>query len=99
VIGNGAEIMARGLDKNAEYEADRDGVTLATRAGYDPYGLPEVLQAISATSTNKGSLTLLYKTHPHPDERLAKLGDSIGNKLDNTTGGKTLPDRFYKLKQ
>lgn len=99
VIGNGAEIMARGLDKNAEYEADRDGVTLATRAGYDPYGLPEVLQAISATSTNEGSLTLLYKTHPHPDERLAKLGDSIGNKLDNNTGGKTLPNRLYKLKQ
>lgn len=99
VIGNGAEIMARGLDKNAEYEADRDGVTLATRAGYDSYGLPEVLQAISATSTNDGSLALLYKTHPHPDERLAKLGDSIGSRLDNTEAGKALPDRFYKLKQ
>ena len=98
VIGNGAEIMARGLDKNAEYEADRDGVTLATRAGYDPYGLPEVLQAISATSKDEGSLTLLYKTHPHPDERLAKLGDSIGNRLDNVAAGKTLPNRLYKLK-
>lgn len=98
VIGNGAEIMARGLDKNAEYEADRDGVTLATRAGYDPYGLAEVLQTIAATSTNEGSLTLLYKTHPHPDERLAKLGDAIGSRLDNVPAGKTLPERFYKLK-
>jgi predicted Zn-dependent protease len=98
VIGNGAEIMARGLDKNAEYEADRDGVTLATRAGYDSYGLPEVLQSISASSNTEGGLTLLYKTHPHPDERLAKLGDAIGNKLDNTPAGKTLPERFYKLK-
>ncbi|MDZ4097636.1 MAG: M48 family metalloprotease [Methylophilaceae bacterium] len=98
VIGNGAEIMARGLDKNAEYEADRDGVTLATRAGYDSYGLAEVLQAIAATSTNEGSLTLLYKTHPHPDERLAKLGDAIGSRLDNVPAGKTLPERFYKLK-
>ncbi len=98
VIGNGAEIMARGLDKNAEYEADRDGVVLATRAGYDSYGLPEVLQSISATSNSEGGLTLLYKTHPHPDERLAKLGDAIGNKLDNAAAGKTLPERFYKLK-
>lgn len=98
VIGNGAEIMARGLDKNAEYEADRDGVTLATRAGYDPYGLAEVLQAIAATNTNEGSLTLLYKTHPHPDERLAKLGDAIGSRLDHVTAGKTLAERFYKLK-
>jgi len=98
VIGNGAEIMARGLDKNAEYEADRDGVVLATRAGYDSYGLPEVLQSISATSNSEGGLTLLYKTHPHPDERLAKLGDAIGNRLDNAAAGKTLPERFYKLK-
>jgi len=98
VIGNGAEIMARGLDKNAEYEADRDGVTLATRAGYDSYGLPEVLQSISASSNSEGGLTLLYKTHPHPDERLAKLGDAIGSKLDNAAAGKTLPERFYKLK-
>jgi len=98
VIGNGAEIMARGLDKNAEYEADRDGVTLATRAGYNSYGLPEVLQSISATSNSEGGLTLLYKTHPHPDERLAKLGDAIGSKLDNVTAGKTLGERFYRLK-
>ena len=98
VIGNGAEIMARGLDKNAEYEADRDGVVLATRAGYDSYGLPEVLQSISATSNSEGGLTLLYKTHPHPDERLAKLGDAIGNKLDKTPAGKTLGERFYRLK-
>ncbi len=98
VIGNGAEIMARGLDKNAEYEADRDGVTLATRAGYDSYGLSEVLQSISATSNSEGGLTLLYKTHPHPDERLAKLGDAIGSKLDNVTAGKTLSERFYRLK-
>lgn len=98
VIGNGAEIMARGLDKNAEYEADRDGVTLATRAGYDSYGLPEVLQSISASSNSEGGLTLLYKTHPHPDERLAKLGDAIGDRLDKVTAGKTLGERFYRLK-
>lgn len=96
VIGNGAEILARGLDKDAEYEADRMGVALATRAGYEPFGLPEVLQSISQTG-NAGSLALLYKTHPHPDDRLAKLGDAIGDRLDNVQG-KALPDRLYKLK-
>ncbi len=97
VIGNGAEIMARGLDKDAEYEADRDGVALAVRAGYDPYGLPEVLQSLSAT-TDQGGLALLYKTHPHPDERLAKLGDAIGSRLDSVSDGKTLANRFYQIK-
>ena len=44
VIGSGAEISARSLDKDAEFEADRMGMVLATRAGYDAYGLAEVLQ-------------------------------------------------------
>ena len=97
VIGSGAEIMARGLDKDAEYEADRMGLVLATRAGYEPYGLPEVLQAISETSKEDNSVALLFKTHPHPDDRLTKLAESTGSRLDKVTG-KTLQTRFYKLR-
>jgi len=97
-IGSGAEISARSLDKTAEYEADRLGITFATRAGYEPYGLVDVLQTLSQTSPNDGSVALLFKTHPHPDERLAALGDAIGDKLDDVKGGQTLEKRFYKLK-
>jgi len=97
-IGTGAEISARSLDKSAEYEADRLGLSYATRAGYEPYGLTEVLQAIGQTNKNDGSVALLFKTHPHPDERLVALGDAIGNKLDNVKNGKTLENRFYQLK-
>lgn len=97
VIGSGAEIMARGLDKDAEYEADRMGMVLAIRAGYEPYGLPEVLQAISETSKEDKSVALLFKTHPHPDDRLARLAESSGSRLDKVTG-KTLQTRFYRLK-
>lgn len=98
VIGNGAEIMSRGLDKSAEFEADRIGLSLATRAGYEPYGLTEVLQIIGQTNKNDSSVALLYKTHPSPDERLLKLGNAIGNKLDNIKDGKLLAERFYVLK-
>ncbi|HSH53488.1 MAG TPA: M48 family metallopeptidase [Methylotenera sp.] len=97
-IGSGAEISARSLDKSAEYEADRLGVSFATRAGYEPFGLAEVLQTLGQTSKNDGSVALLFKTHPHPDERLAALGDAVGSKLDNIKNGKTLENRFYKLK-
>lgn len=97
LIGSGAEVMARGLDKNAEYEADRIGLVLATRAGYEPYGLPEVLQAISEANPQDNSVALLFKTHPHPDERLTKLAEATGSKLDKVAG-KTLQNRFYKLK-
>jgi len=98
VIGSGAEISARSLDKDAEFEADRIGVVLTARAGYDPYGLPEVLQTIGHVSKNDNSVALLFKTHPAPDDRLIKLGDAIGANLDNVKDGKTLPDRLYKLK-
>jgi beta-barrel assembly-enhancing protease len=98
VIGSGAEISARSLDKDAEFEADRIGVVLTARAGYDAYGLPEVLQTIGQVSKNDSSVALLFKTHPAPDDRLTKLGDAIGAKLDNVKDGKTLPDRLYKLK-
>jgi predicted Zn-dependent protease len=98
VIGSGAEICARSLDKDAEFEADRMGMTLATRAGYEPYGLPEVLQTISQVSKNDGSVALLFKTHPAPDDRLTRLADSVGSRLDNIKDGKTLDNRFYKLK-
>ena len=97
-IGSGAEISARSLDKDAEFEADRLGLSYATRAGYEPFGLTDVLQILGQTNPNDNSVALLFKTHPLPDERLASLGDSVGNKLDNITSGKTLENRFYKLK-
>ena len=97
VIGSGAEISARSLDKTAEFEADRMGMVLATRAGYDAYGLPDVLQTIGQTNKSDNSVALLFKTHPHPDERLTKLGDSAGSSFDNIKTGKTLENRLYKL--
>lgn len=97
-IGTGAEISARSLDKSAEFEADRLGLSYATRSGYEPYGLPEVLQTLGETNKNDGSVALLFKTHPHPDERLVALSDAIGNRLDRLESGKTLVNRFYQLK-
>jgi len=39
----------------------------------------------------------LFKTHPHPDERLAKLNNAMDNRFD-AIEGKTLEKRYYKLK-
>ena len=95
LIGNGAEIVARSLDKNAEFEADRIAVVLAARAGYEAYGLPQVLQAIGHAG-NDDKVALLFKTHPHPDERYARLGDAMGDRFDDLKG--KAPARFYRLK-
>lgn len=98
LIGSGAEIVSRSLDKGAEFEADRIGVVLAARAGYDAYGLPGVLQQIGHTAKDdSSSVALLFKTHPHPDERLAKLDDAMDDRFDKIKG-QTLEKRFYKIK-
>lgn len=97
LIGNGAEIMARGLDKNAEFEADRVGIVFAARAGYDPWGLPEVLQDLAGLPAKDSRTSLLYKTHPHPADRLTELGEAVGGRLD-AVQGKDLPGRFYHLR-
>ncbi len=97
LIGNGAEIFARSLDKNTEFEADRVAVILAARAGYDPFGLPTVLQDIGHVAKDDNRITLLFKTHPPPDDRLAQLGEALGGRLDGIRG-QTLEKRFYRIK-
>lgn len=77
MIGTGAEVFARGLDKSAEYEADAMGVVLAARAGYNPFGLLDVLHKMSARGAGDQSMALLFKTHPLPGERLAQLGELL----------------------
>ena len=98
LIGSGAEIVARGLDKDAEFEADRIGVVLATRAGYDAFGLPSVLQQIGHFAKDEGSVALLFKTHPHPDDRLAKLDGAMEDRFDRIKGA-TLEKRLYRVKR
>jgi predicted Zn-dependent protease len=97
LIGSGAEVVARSLDKNAEFEADSIAVVLATRAGYDPFSFPEVLQEIGHIAKDDNSVELLFKTHPHPDERLEKLNVAMNDGFDNIKG-LTLDKRFYHIK-
>ncbi|HEX7812184.1 MAG TPA: M48 family metalloprotease, partial [Burkholderiales bacterium] len=77
LAGPTKELYARGLDKGDEFEADRIGVVLATRAGYDPYGLPAVLTTLATADPQDNFLSLLYKTHPLPQVRLDKLAPGL----------------------
>lgn len=98
LIGNGAEMMARSLDKEAEFEADRVGVVYAARSGYDAWGLPTVLQDMATLNTKDDRLALLYKTHPTAADRLARLGEAVGDRFDSLAPGKEFADRFYRIR-
>jgi len=97
LVGSGAELFARSLDKDAEFEADGKGVTLAARAGYSSYGLPAVLQKIASVSKSDDRVQLLFKTHPLPEERLRALAETMGTKFDRydkaSAGGALYPLR------
>jgi predicted Zn-dependent protease len=88
MIGTGAEVFARGLDKSAEYEADAIGIVLAARAGYNPFGLVDVLHKLAARGAGDNSMALLFKTHPLPGDRLAQLGDLLTPNLARLPAGR-----------
>jgi beta-barrel assembly-enhancing protease len=72
----GMELLKNGfllkpLDRGLEYEADRMGVVIAARAGYDPYGFVGVLQMLAQVKeTDEGGI---MATHPSAAERIAEL--------------------------
>jgi predicted Zn-dependent protease len=68
----GTKLMARGLDKSAEFEADRDGVVIAARAGYDSSALISVMGRLKALPNNADT-SLLFSTHPSPEDRIAAM--------------------------
>ncbi len=93
MIGTGAEVFARGLDKSAEFEADMIGVVLAARAGYNPFGLLDVLHKLNARGAGDSALALLFKTHPAPGERLEQLGNALTPSLSRLPAGLELEIR------
>lgn len=96
LVGNGAEICSRSLDKSAEFEADRLGVYYATKAGYDTYGLPAVLDRLDASGASD-AVSLLYRTHPLPAARLSAIDQALGRRYDTLSPGATVEKRLVKL--
>jgi len=93
LLGAGTELFSRGLDKSDELEADRLGVVIAARGGYDAYGLPSVLQTLQAMNPQDSGLALMFKTHPTPAERLGAL-EAMQPTLDAYAAQPQLADRF-----
>lgn len=79
-------VYSSGLDQGDEFDADRQGVALAARAGFDPYGLPSVLQGLRSAAPDNQLFTLTLSTHPPAQQRLDLLEQAMGNRLDPLSG-------------
>jgi len=79
-------LYTSGLDQQDEFEADRHGVVLAARAGFDPYGLPGVLQQLRTQAPDNPLFSLSLSTHPPAQQRLDVLAEAMGRRLDPLAG-------------
>ncbi len=94
LVSAGTEVYTRGLDKGDEFEADRMGVVIAARGGYDPFGLPAVLQTLQAINPQDSGLALMFKTHPALADRLGLLDKLMANSFDRFENQPNLSARF-----
>lgn len=94
LVSAGTEVYTRGLDKNDEFEADRMGVVIAARGGYDPYGLPAILQTLQGINPQDGGLALMFKTHPALTDRLDLLDKLMPGAFDRFETQPNLASRF-----
>ncbi len=85
LLNAGKDIYIKGLDPNAEYEADRTGVVIAARSGYSAYGLGGVLQTLTA-STDERAYGMHRRTHPLPLDRLVRLDAAMGTRFEAMPG-------------
>jgi predicted Zn-dependent protease len=83
-------LMDASYSRKHEKQADELGAELAAKSGYDPYGLPKILDKISEDTkleTGVEEKLSFYSTHPYTPDRIEDLNKEI-NKIDyNKTEG------------
>lgn len=83
-------VYTKGLSQTDEFEADRSGVALSAKAGFDPHGLVSVLQQLRTVTPDNPMFTLTMSTHPAAQARLDYLEQSMGRQFDGLGGSRAL---------
>ncbi len=91
LVKNG--FILKPLDRSMEYEADELAIVIATRSGYDPYGLVAALQML-AQYKGDGDGASIFSTHPAPSDRLGELEKFVPTIEQYATQPQVLEARF-----
>jgi beta-barrel assembly-enhancing protease len=77
IINDTLEAMfVKGYSRDTEFEADRLGVEIAARAGYDPAAMGRFLDNLARQqATSEGGF---FATHPSTSDRQARLSSQLG---------------------
>ena len=78
----GAQVIAGGylmkFSRDDERDADRAGIEILRRAGWDPRGLLEFMEILRAQAgRDPGSVEVFLSTHPSPSERVQQLRSQL----------------------
>ena len=71
-------MMANGVflkfSRDDETDADRVGLQIMTRAGWDPRGMIELFETLRREAArDPGAVEVFFSTHPSPQDRIARL--------------------------
>jgi predicted Zn-dependent protease len=93
-----AQILAGGyllkFSRDDERDADRVGVQVMRRAGWDPHGMLEFMEILRREQgRDAGSVATFLSTHPAPDERASHLR----GELKGVSGGRRNTADFQRI--
>ena len=87
-------LLEKGLDKEMEFEADREGVKYAIRAGYEPKALDQFLARLAETKKKNSDKTVMDVTHPAIADRRKAIAVVLSKMSANEIIGAVGKDRF-----
>ncbi len=69
------------FSRDDERAADRVGVQIMTKAGWDPRGMIELLDVLRREQKrDPGAVDVFFSTHPSPEDRIAQLTAAVGRR-------------------
>lgn len=85
-------LVVKGYSRDTEFEADRVGLAIMAKAGYDPGAFVALLRTLEKKLPAKGT-SGFAATHPKPTDRIAKLKAEVA-KLPKVTAPAIRTERF-----
>ena len=98
LVTAGVRLYGIGLEREDEFNADRIGIVLAARAGYDPWALLITLTLLDALNPTAPAMSLHSSTHPPPKVRRAVIQNQLDSNLQLQQPGADASGRFRAIR-
>jgi predicted Zn-dependent protease len=95
LVDTSTNIVLAGFGRNEELEADRDGLRLVDKVGYDPHGLLNFLTRLNQRNAFATAKQGLFASHPEMQERLVRIARQITD--EKLAAAATLEARYRKF--